>query len=195
MRLSYFHNGKSHTDKTIFILKWLAEHSLHAHKNQTLYFTTDTVKLTSPRILADKRGVGPVKLLCITMFDMSKIRAKSWSSKSPKVFMVSVTIIGNFYCISWEYSQNKKEISRIHSYSIVVSWVEIVLDLKLDHSMQTTPIPWQLMHWLLVLPGHQLSWYWLCKIGQTFSQLPRIRIWTICAISEMIWNANVVLCF
>ena len=136
-------------------------------------------------LLANKRGVGPVKLLCITMFDMSKIRAKSWSSKSPKVFMVSVTILGNFYCISWEYSQNKKEISRIHSYSIVVSWVEILLDLKLDYSMQTTPIPWQLMHWLLVSPGHQLSWYWLCKIGQTFSQLPRIRIWTICVISVL----------
>ena len=36
-----------------------------------------TAKLTGPRILADKRWVGPVKLLCITMFDISKIRPKS----------------------------------------------------------------------------------------------------------------------
>ena len=38
---------------------------------------TDTAKLTGPRTLADKRWVGPVKLLCITMFDISKIRPKS----------------------------------------------------------------------------------------------------------------------
>ena len=39
----------------------------------------DTAKLTGPRTLADKRGVGPVKLLCIIMFDISKIRPKSIS--------------------------------------------------------------------------------------------------------------------
>ena len=38
---------------------------------------TDTAKFTGPRTLADKRGVGPVKLLCIIMFDISKIRPKS----------------------------------------------------------------------------------------------------------------------
>ena len=37
----------------------------------------DTAKLTGPRTLADKRWVGPVKLLCIIMFDISKIRPKS----------------------------------------------------------------------------------------------------------------------
>ena len=36
----------------------------------------DTVKLTGPWTLADKR-VGPVKLLCIIMFDISKVRPKS----------------------------------------------------------------------------------------------------------------------
>ena len=47
---------------------------------------TDTAKITGPRILADKRWVGPVKLLCIVMFDISKIRPKSilgrWKPKS-----------------------------------------------------------------------------------------------------------------
>ena len=38
---------------------------------------TDTAKLTGPWTLADKRWVGPVKLLCIIMFDISKIRPKS----------------------------------------------------------------------------------------------------------------------
>ena len=38
---------------------------------------TDTAKLTGPRTLADKRWVGLVKLLCIIMFDISKIRPKS----------------------------------------------------------------------------------------------------------------------
>ena len=37
---------------------------------------TDTAKLTGPRTLADKKWVGPVKLLCIIMFDISKIRSK-----------------------------------------------------------------------------------------------------------------------
>ena len=38
---------------------------------------SDTAKLTGPRTLADKSWVGPVKLLCIIMFDISKIRPKS----------------------------------------------------------------------------------------------------------------------
>ena len=37
----------------------------------------DTVKLTGPRTLANKRWVGPVKLLCMIMFSISKIRPKS----------------------------------------------------------------------------------------------------------------------
>ena len=37
----------------------------------------DTAKITGPRTFADKRWVGPVKLLCIIMFNISKIRPKS----------------------------------------------------------------------------------------------------------------------
>ena len=37
----------------------------------------DTAKLTGPRTFADKRWVGPVKLLCIIMFNISRIRPKS----------------------------------------------------------------------------------------------------------------------
>ena len=37
----------------------------------------DTMKLTGPQTLADKRWVGPVKILCIIMFEISKIRPKS----------------------------------------------------------------------------------------------------------------------
>ena len=37
----------------------------------------DTAKLNGPRTLADKRWVGPVKFLCVIMFDISKIRPKS----------------------------------------------------------------------------------------------------------------------
>ena len=43
----------------------------------TMVVTTDTAKLTGSRTLADKRWVGPVKLLCVIMFDISKIRPKS----------------------------------------------------------------------------------------------------------------------
>ena len=44
---------------------------------QTSDDDTDTAKLTSPWTLADKRWVGLVQLLCITMFDISKIKPKS----------------------------------------------------------------------------------------------------------------------
>ena len=42
-----------------------------------LWGKADTTKLTGPQTLADKRWVGPVKLLCIIMFNISKIRPKS----------------------------------------------------------------------------------------------------------------------
>ena len=38
---------------------------------------SDNAKLNGPRTLADKRWVGPVKCLCITMFDISKMKVKS----------------------------------------------------------------------------------------------------------------------
>ena len=33
----------------------------------------------------------------------------------------------------------------------------------------TRSVSWLLMPWLLALPGHQQPWYWLCKIGKSFS--------------------------
>ena len=33
----------------------------------------------------------------------------------------------------------------------------------------TRSVSWLLMPWLLVSPGHQQSWYWLCKIGKSWS--------------------------
>ena len=37
----------------------------------------DTAKLTGPRTFTDKRWAGPVKFLCIIMFNINKIRPKS----------------------------------------------------------------------------------------------------------------------
>ena len=39
--------------------------------------SSDTAKLTGPRTFADKRWVGPVKLMCTIIFNISKIRPKS----------------------------------------------------------------------------------------------------------------------
>ena len=33
----------------------------------------------------------------------------------------------------------------------------------------TRSISWLLMPWLLASPGHQQPWYWLCKIGKSWS--------------------------
>ena len=46
-------------------------------KNIVFNRHADTAKQTGPRTFADKRWVGPVKLLCIIMFNISKIRSKS----------------------------------------------------------------------------------------------------------------------
>ena len=40
-------------------------------------YEADTAKLTGPRTLADKKWIGPVKLLYIIIFDNSKMRPKS----------------------------------------------------------------------------------------------------------------------
>ena len=55
--------------------------ALHSSPVRARYQATvlkaDTAKLTSPRTFADKRWVGSVKLLCMIMFNISKIRPKS----------------------------------------------------------------------------------------------------------------------
>ena len=35
----------------------------------------------------------------------------------------------------------------------------------------TRSISWLLMSWLLVSPGHQQPWYWLCRMGRSLSFL------------------------
>ena len=40
-----------------------------------------------------------------------------------------------------------------------------LLPLKLDYSCRSWSIPWMLMPWLLVSPGHQQPCYWLCIIN------------------------------
>ena len=35
-----------------------------------------------------------------------------------------------------------------------------------DYSEHTESIPWQLIPWLLAVPGHQQQRYWLCNIGR-----------------------------
>ena len=42
--------------------------------------------------------------------------------------------------------------------------------LKTEYS-RTTSIPWLLMAWLLVSPGHQQQWYWLFRINRSLSSM------------------------
>ena len=64
-------------DRHIYVCPclWNITHG-HFMGNHTLP-NPDTAKLIGPRTLADKRWVGPVKLLCIMMSHISKIRPKS----------------------------------------------------------------------------------------------------------------------
>ena len=41
--------------------------------------------------------------------------------------------------------------------------------LRRDYFGSTRSITWLLMPWLLTSPGHQQPWYWLCKMGRSFS--------------------------
>ena len=47
------------------------------------------------------------------------------------------------------------------------------------YSRKTGSIPWLLMPWLLMSPGHQQQWYWQCRINVEG------RISTACAISVL----------
>ena len=59
---------------------------------------TDTAKLTGPRTFADKKWVGPVKLLCIIMF---KIRLKSLLGpvKAQKYLRCLVSVCLSHFCV------------------------------------------------------------------------------------------------
>ena len=47
-----------------------------------------------------------------------------------------------------------------------------LLMLRLEYCRRTGSIPWLLMPWLLVSPGHQQPWHWWCRINES---LPSIR--------------------
>ena len=54
----------------------------------------------------------------------------------------------------------------LHSIFIIsVQNVPSVLTLKPDQCGLTRSIPWFLMPWFLVSPGHQQPWYWLYRIA------------------------------
>ena len=46
-----------------------------------------------------------------------------------------------------------------------------LLLLRPEYSGITRSIPWLLMPWLLLSPGHQQSWYWLCTMWTFLSSL------------------------
>ena len=52
------------------------------------------------------------------------------------------------------------------------TWSKVLLTVNvrgpIDHGL-TRSISWLLMPWPLASPGHQQPWYWLCKIGKSWS--------------------------
>ena len=44
---------------------------------------------------------------------------------------------------------------------------------KLKYSGRTRSIPWLLMPWLLLLPGHQQPLYWLCRKNEPLSTVKK----------------------
>ena len=68
---------KRETSKFWDLVQLILEIWQYTNKDDIWNSHTDTAKLTGPRTFADKRWVGPVKLLCIIMFNISKNRRKS----------------------------------------------------------------------------------------------------------------------
>ena len=47
------------------------------------------------------------------------------------------------------------------------------LVLTLEYCGRTMSIPWLLMPWLLMSPGHQQTWHWLCRVNGSLSSTRR----------------------
>ena len=62
----------------------------------------------------------------------------------------------------------------------------IPLLLKMGYFWITGSIPWRLMSWLLVLPGHQQPWYWQCRINGLLS-LTKQDFYYLWLISVVKW--------
>ena len=45
---------------------------------------------------------------------------------------------------------------------------------EMEYSGQARSMPWQLMPWLLMSPGRQQPWYWLCRINRFLSSMVSI---------------------
>ena len=56
------------------------------------------------------------------------------------------------------------EVTVIPASMCSISALTLLL-LKPEYSVRTRSAPWLLMTWLLVSPGHQQQWYWLCMIN------------------------------
>ena len=68
----------------------------------------------------------------------------------------------------------------------------ILLVLEPEYSGRTGLIPWLLMPWLLVSPGHQQQWYWLCRKNNALVFHKRGFPLLACKCRDMIENVNML---
>ena len=70
--------------------------------------------------------------------------------------------------------RNMESLSKLYLNSMAMGDVTIILTLNVwepSYLSLTRSISWLLMPWLLMSPGHQQPWYWLCRIGRFLSYL------------------------
>ena len=73
-------------------------------------------------------------------------------------------------CPCWSWSQ----VVWCVTYILRNQWINsqlTLLGLKPEYSGQNSSIPWLLMSWLLVSPGHQQLWLWQCRIKSCLSSM------------------------
>ena len=120
--------------------------------------------LYGPRCpLSSKR---PINLISLSL-------SLAWSKSCLPIFLVKQGARASAAIVLTSFSQNIR-FPRIFWFQHQKGWLKKTLTLNMrgrSYLGLTRSISWLLMPWLLTSPGHQQSWYWLCRICKSWSYL------------------------
>ena len=95
-----------------------------------------------------------------------------WSFSNPHPWFWSSLCLASNNSIS-SHSDNKISLIFFQAWLSMIfgyKWSLLTLNVQGPSYLGLTrSISWLLMPWLITSPGHQLPWYWLCRIGRFLS--------------------------
>ena len=71
---------------------------------------------------------------------------------------------------------------------------ETLLVLKAEYSRITWLMPWLLMPWLPVSPGHLQPLYWICRINGTLASVRKVFNYLCHSLLRNDWKCKYILC-